>query len=331
MDLGDLNKVWEVRPLKMPGEDEARRMLEKVAKQVQPIMRKRGWKVPILSEFRPDNPSLMGLNEGGGAHVKLRLRRPGRDWDFFPFEHVLDTMLHELSHIEHGPHNADFYRLWDEGINGTGKGFDLPGRRLGGFTRYPSPPPLRQAALVAAERRARGAPILPSGPRRLGGDGDIMTGLSPIQAAAMAAERRMHDDQWCTSRSSSYGESSVRQYGLKGEDDSNVITQGGGKRPDAAPLASLQSPGESASISMSASDEVWWECNVCSLLNKRLFLVCEACGNPKPKETASKFRIWSCKFCTLENNTKLDKCLACGQWRYSHGPPVSTGSTHFGT
>lgn len=227
----------------------------------------------------------MGLNEGGGAHVKVRLRRPGRDWDFFPFEHVLDTMLHELCHIEHGPHNADFYRLWDEvreecedliakGINGTAKGFDLPGRRLGGFTRYPSPPPLRQAALVAAERRARGGPVSPSGPRRLGGDGDIMTALSPIQAAAMAAERRMYDDQWCASRSSSHGESSARPNGLKGDDGySNVMTQGGGHRPDAPPpLGSLQPPGGSASKGISASDELQWECNVCSLLNKVNFL-----------------------------------------------------------
>ena len=51
MDLNDLNKVWEIKPLKRIGEDEARKILEKVAKQVQPIMRKRKWKVKVLSEF----------------------------------------------------------------------------------------------------------------------------------------------------------------------------------------------------------------------------------------------------------------------------------------
>jgi len=40
----------------------------------------------------PTNPSLLGLNVGGGVNVKLRLRRPNRDWDFFPFDQVLDTM-----------------------------------------------------------------------------------------------------------------------------------------------------------------------------------------------------------------------------------------------
>lgn len=52
MDLNDLNKVWEVRPLRRLQEDEAKEILEKVAKQVQPIMRKRKWRVKVLSEFR---------------------------------------------------------------------------------------------------------------------------------------------------------------------------------------------------------------------------------------------------------------------------------------
>lgn len=51
MDLNDLNKVWEIKPLKKIGEEDARKVLEKVAKQVQPIMRKHKWKVEILSEF----------------------------------------------------------------------------------------------------------------------------------------------------------------------------------------------------------------------------------------------------------------------------------------
>lgn len=51
MNLGDLNKVWEIKALEKPGEEEAKEMLEKIAKQVQPIMRKRKWRVKLLSEF----------------------------------------------------------------------------------------------------------------------------------------------------------------------------------------------------------------------------------------------------------------------------------------
>ncbi|GKV19418.1 hypothetical protein SLEP1_g29680 [Rubroshorea leprosula] len=114
MNLGDLHKVWEIKALKKPGEEEAKKFLEQIAKQVQPIMRKHNWRVKLLSEFCPSNPSLLGLNVGGGLQIKLRLRRPNRDWDFFPFDQVLDTMLHELCHNVHGPHNASFYKLWDE-------------------------------------------------------------------------------------------------------------------------------------------------------------------------------------------------------------------------
>lgn len=46
--------------------------------------------------------------------MKLRLRRPNRDNEFYPFHQVLDTMLHELCHNAHGPHNALFYKLWDD-------------------------------------------------------------------------------------------------------------------------------------------------------------------------------------------------------------------------
>ncbi|KAI8557498.1 hypothetical protein RHMOL_Rhmol04G0015300 [Rhododendron molle] len=222
MNVGDLNKVWEIKALKKVGEDEARKILDRIAKQVQPIMRKHKWRVKLLSEFCPTNPSLLGLNVGGGVHVKLRLRRPNRDWDFFPFDQVLDTMLHELCHNAHGPHNANFYKLWDElrkecedlmskGITGTGEGFDLPGVRLGGLKRQPPLSSLRKTALAAAEKRAQLGSLLPSGPKRLGGDSSIMTALSPIQAAAMAAERRLQDDIWCGSQSceeSGEGESS---------------------------------------------------------------------------------------------------------------------------
>ena len=46
--------------------------------------------------------------------MKLRLWRDGRDLDFIPYEEVLDTMLHKIAHNARRPHNAQFYKLWDE-------------------------------------------------------------------------------------------------------------------------------------------------------------------------------------------------------------------------
>ncbi|GAU23732.1 hypothetical protein TSUD_128360 [Trifolium subterraneum] len=213
MNSGDQHKVWEIRALKRkPGTEQAHKMLEKIAKQVQPIMHKHKWRVKVLSEFYPSNPALLGVNVGAGVEVKLRLRRPNRDSDFYPFDQVLDTMLHELCHNAHGPHNASFYKLWDElrkeceellakGITGSGEGFDLPGKRLGGYSRQPPLSSLRKTALAAAQKRSQLGSLLPSGPNRIGGDSFIMKALSPGQAAAMAAERRLQDDLWCASQS----------------------------------------------------------------------------------------------------------------------------------
>ncbi|XP_057770224.1 DNA-dependent metalloprotease WSS1-like [Salvia miltiorrhiza] len=318
MDLNDLNKVWEIKPLKKVREDEAREILERVAKQVQPIMRKRKWKVKVLSEFCPPNPSLLGLNIGGGAEVKLRLRRPNNEWDFFPYDHILDTMLHELCHNEHGPHNADFYNLLDElrkeceelmakGITGTGQGFDLPGKRLGGYSRQPPLSSLRQQALVAAEKRSRRETLLPHGPIRLGGDSSIKAVLSPVQAAAMAAERRLHDDLWCGSKSSEHEGTSddARTTGTSVVDPISIQDQ---------------------------KDDPSWQCDMCTLLNQQRALICEACGTPKSKGNGDKkLKVWSCKFCTLHNSTEIERCMACGEWRYSYGPPTSTLGPYQGT
>ncbi|XP_047958884.1 DNA-dependent metalloprotease WSS1-like [Salvia hispanica] len=324
MDLNDLNKVWEIKPLKKVREDEAREILERVAKQVQPIMRKRKWKVKVLSEFCPPNPSLLGLNIGGGSEVRLRLRRPNNEWDFFPYDHILNTMLHELCHNEHGPHNADFYNLLDElrkeceelmakGITGTGQGFDLPGKRLGGYSRQPPLSSLRQQALAAAEKRSRSEALLPHGPMRLGGDSSIKAVLSPVQAAAMAAERRLHDDLWCGSKSLEH------------------------EGPSESPTGSLDVRTTRTSVLDSTSvqdqkDESSWQCETCTLLNQQRALICEACGTPKSKcNGATKFKVWSCKFCTLDNSTEIERCVACGEWRYSYGPPTATPGPYQGT
>eukprot|EP00958_Prasinococcus_capsulatus_P001052 scaffold98_cov307-Prasinococcus_capsulatus_cf.AAC.14 len=131
-------KVWEVQELKRrPQREVARAMLERIAKQVQPIMRKRGWRVCKLSEFYPRSANLLGLNVNAGQEVKLRLRKPNNDKAFFPYEFCLGTMLHELVHNAIGPHNRQFYAMLDElrdectllmhkGITGTGQGFDGP-------------------------------------------------------------------------------------------------------------------------------------------------------------------------------------------------------------
>jgi hypothetical protein len=141
-----------------------------------------------------------------------------------------------------------------KGITGTGQGFGLPGRRLGGFSRQPRP-----SALAAAENRARRDTLLPSGPKRVGGDSNIKAALSPIQAAAMAAEKRLQDDLWCGSKSS----------------DSVVAVNGNIERPEGSStsisskgIATQISPGTSMNAREPIHDHPTWQCNTCTLLNQ---------------------------------------------------------------
>ena len=116
-----------------------------------------------------------GLNVNRGQKICLRLRYPRDRGLFLPFEDVVDTMLHELAHIIHGPHDAKFHALWDQlrdehqglVLKGyTGEGFLSKGHRLGG-ARIP-PHEARRLAKEAAEKR-RVRPTGTIGGRRLGG------------------------------------------------------------------------------------------------------------------------------------------------------------------
>ncbi|KAL2944933.1 DNA-dependent metalloprotease WSS1 [Bienertia sinuspersici] len=338
--MEDLNKVWDTRALKRkPQQDEAKRILERIAKQVQPIMRKRKWRVKVLSEMYPKRRELLGLNVGRGIEVKLRLRRPDRETEFFSFNEVLDTMLHELCHNAHGPHNASFYKLWDElrkeceelmskGIMGTGEGFDAPGRRLGGFSRQPPLSSLRKTTLASAENRKRLNSLLPSGPLRLGGDKNIMSALSPVQAAAMAAERRLQDEIWCASAS---GALDVEE---EGDTD---LSETGNPGPSAASNSSnsLYSAGASASRKRPQSGDTTNFIDLSNDVNSPSLDVRDAKSSKKSigsNSTSSSTSIstsasgltidhatnsygesamWTCETCTLLNPPLALVCEAC--------------------
>ena len=78
-----------------PREREALEALRKIASLVKPIMRQRGWRVGVLTEFYPQETNLLGLNVNQGQRICLRLRYPGDERQFLPLEQVTDTMLHE--------------------------------------------------------------------------------------------------------------------------------------------------------------------------------------------------------------------------------------------
>ncbi|KAI9451391.1 WLM-domain-containing protein [Russula earlei] len=196
-----------------PRSNEALTLLQKVASLVKPIMRKHGWILPVLAEFFPDDPSLLGLNTNTGGEIKILLRlRP--DWapdTFLPEENIIRTMLHELTHYVYGPHDQNFYNLLSlieeeyyelKRTGYAGEGFFSNGRRLG--AGIPNTPPAwiaKQRALEAAERRRRNNTILETGPVRLGGGDLANLGLTPRELAGLAADMRAADEKRCASGS----------------------------------------------------------------------------------------------------------------------------------
>ncbi|KAJ5280513.1 hypothetical protein N7478_005885 [Penicillium angulare] len=187
---------------KRPREAEALMILRKVASIVKPIMRQRAWRVGALCEFYPRQSNLLGINVNSGQKICLRLRYASDQRQFLPFEQVLDTMLHELCHIVHGPHNRDFHALWNQlrdeheelVIKGyTGEGFLSQGKRLGG-ARIPLDEARRQARSAAEQRLVRSKK---SG-QRLGG-APVLRGTDMRKVRADAAQRRIEVMNGCAS------------------------------------------------------------------------------------------------------------------------------------
>ncbi|KAF8240764.1 WLM-domain-containing protein [Tricholoma matsutake] len=189
-----------------PKSNRALEMLQRIASLVKPIMRKHSWTLPVLAEFFPESPNLLDVNQG--EKICLRLRPPHAPDTFLDEEHVVQTMLHELTHNVHGPHDEKFYnflsKLQDEydeyrRSGYAGEGFFSKGQRLGVNVSHDLPPHLaRRKALEAAEARRQTARVLGGG-GRLGGRAINSRGLSPRELAAQAAERRAHDDKVCGS------------------------------------------------------------------------------------------------------------------------------------
>lgn len=134
--------------------------------------------------------------------ICLRLRYPSDRNQFMPIENVIDTMLHELAHIVHGPHDSKFHALWDQLrdehqgliIKGyTGEGFLSEGQRLGG-RRMPVREVNRLAREAAEKRRTTSTRAGPG--RRLGGAAP-RPGQDIRQVIVNAVERRKSTLRGC--------------------------------------------------------------------------------------------------------------------------------------
>lgn len=259
----------------------------------------------------------LGLNVSRGWRICLRLRYAEDKNQFLPLDHVIDTMLHELCHNVHGPHNSHFHALWDKlrdeymdlMLKGyTGEAFLSEGRRLGGGNI-----PLRDVRPVARQPGDKRQTVLDQAlaGRRLGGKA-IRTKSELRRAAADAAERRQRELQGCATDKLSNDEirdlsEAARKNGFRTkaeEDEANdvaiaqaleelmssendVIPQLSSSRESSQGFVDAEGSGRAGKRpagSAGNSNQMLppWVCKFCTLYNKATFLCCDACGAERP-------------------------------------------------
>ncbi|CAA6661567.1 unnamed protein product [Spirodela intermedia] len=80
------------------------------------IMSKHRWRVGIMTEMAPvgyvgvSPKCLLGFNKNRGEEISLRLRTDDLK-GFRKYESIKNTLFHELAHMVHSEHDADFYAL----------------------------------------------------------------------------------------------------------------------------------------------------------------------------------------------------------------------------
>ncbi|KAF3069686.1 DNA-dependent metalloprotease WSS1 [Daldinia childiae] len=305
-----------------PREKDALHTLKKVASLVKPLMRAREWTVGELAEFYPDEHNLLGLNVDSGRQVCLRLRYATDRTQFLPLEQVVDTMLHELAHNDHGPHNSKFHALWNQLrdeheallMKGySGEGFLSAGQRLGG-RRIP-PEEARRLARVAAEnRRTINA-----------GSGQILGGVGPRPGQDIrrvivdAIDRRSNTLEGCANdnqtrddirriadtatrngfrtqaEEDAANEAAIAQALWEFVDKEERVQKGDSYIP---PSSSRQTwtyggasdaprapPREANRNVDRGAWRVTWTCDICTLENQASFLCCDACGTERDEKT----------------------------------------------
>ncbi|KAK8075018.1 WLM-domain-containing protein [Apiospora hydei] len=299
---------------KLPRANEALLSLKKIAFLVKPIMRNRRWKVKTLAEFYPNQQNLLGLNEGRGYKICLRLRYPGDQNQFLPFEQVLDTMLHELAHNAHGPHDGKFHALWDQlrdeheslAMKGyTGEGFLSDGQRLGeGMCPckkrvvWLAPPP-KTVAPYHLVRVGGWEGELSDREKIFAGETLRDEEVREIAATAtntgfrtQAEEDAANDAAIAQALWELVQEDEKAKYGASYVPPSaeNPTGNGGGTLlSDGNKQATAQQPkvqARPAIHSYFTPEPTSWACEVCTLENPLNYLCCNACGTERPDKVA---------------------------------------------
>ena len=317
-----------VKTLGLENEEEAAALLTRVANQAMPIMTRHSWVVHKLEEFQPKSNGLLGMNVNRGRKIMIRLRPPGSTTTFYPWNHVLGTMLHELVHMKIGPHSSAFYKLlealWEEaekdmdaGVSGAegargfasageGKSLRSDSARAAGTSKRDK----RSAMAAAAKRRARNAELMGSGTTGGGGGRSgssaapdrsrsrllrIGLGMSPSPLKTKSRARTGRSSGGGGGEAIAAGGCAAIEAGVRVTD----LTGGDGSSATSASSSSVTAASSSASASASASS------------SSSASTAAAAPAHRKRGRSA----VWACALCTLQNTAGSRRCAACGSDR----------------
>ena len=158
------------------------------------VMAKHKWTVPLLAEMPPEGKvgvsesCVLGYNVNMGQEIHLRLRTDDMR-GFRVYARIRETLLHELTHNVHGPHDINFKRLCSQ-LNVECREFDWKrngagAQKLGGTADESDEETWSEDEAMAATRASSG--------QALGGEGWMRSNMSPAEAASAAAAARAAD------------------------------------------------------------------------------------------------------------------------------------------
>jgi len=196
--------IQDIKELKkLPKNDEALKLLQKLSSYVFPLCKQRKYRVSSLSEFNPTKVGLLGMNVNR-KKILIRLRDPHDINQFYSWDFVLGTLIHELTHMEIGEHSAAFYKLMDE-LHDEVEKLQNDATKLGmshNFNTLGGGKVNKDRATIEAGKAAIKRfqnPLKGSGVNILGGSSSnkLPTKEELRRLAADAADRRMNDNKWC--------------------------------------------------------------------------------------------------------------------------------------
>ncbi|KAF4148483.1 WLM domain-containing protein [Phytophthora infestans] len=242
--------IAEIKALvRQPQRVQAQQLLERLAAAVLPILTRRRFHVRRLHEFFPKDGALLGMNVNRGAKIYVRLRLKHAPDTFYPYEALLETLLHELTHMVHGPHNEAFYTYLEElkaemeslmvrglvGEEGAKFADAGTGQRLGG-SRVSAP--IRVAAVLAAKRREQYTSLLGGKiNHRLGSltsnnvFNEVLDPQTLRRKTLEAAERRRRDNEHCRNVLQTGASHEVLAVESSDEDDDDAARASGSSVP----------------------------------------------------------------------------------------------------